>query len=379
MKLPFREHHLLNILNSFDQQLPLDVFLSHYFRAHKAVGAKDRRFISETIYGMIRWLGLIDFLTPAPLSWDKRYQTFQTLNPSRYAASKEIPLHIRASFPKAFFQILCDALGEAKALQFCYTSNTKAPTTIRVNALKTTREALIQKWAGAYQIEPCQLSPSGIRFHEKINFFSLPEFKEGLFEIQDEASQLVADLIKAKPGDHVLDFCAGSGGKTLAFSPLMQNKGIIYLHDIRSRALEEAKKRLRRSGTQNAQLLQEIDPRKNRLKKKMQWVLVDAPCSGSGTLRRNPDMKWKFDPEMVDRLVQEQRSIFAQALEFLHPEGRIVYATCSVLPQENEEQIAYFMKQFNLEMDTAPFSSFPEEGKMDGFFAASLRLKRNIL
>ena len=188
--------------------------------------------------------------------------------------------------------------------------------------------------------------------------------------MQDEASQQVAALVQAKPGDHVLDYCSGSGGKALAFAPAMDGKGQIYLHDIRAHILQEAKRRLKRAGVQNAQVLttDKLKP----LKKKCDWVLVDAPCTGTGTLRRNPDMKWRFTGEMLQRLIGEQRTIFEKALSYLKPEGRIVYATCSILKEENSEQIAHFLKTYGLKLEDSPLQTLPEEGGMDGFFGAVL-------
>lgn len=350
--------------------MPLDVFLSQYFRAHKAVGSKDRRFICDTIYGMVRWSGLLDHLGKQTPSWESRYETFLHFNPSEHIYNKEIPPHVRVSFPKSFFQTLSDSLGENKALEFCSLSNLQAPTTLRANLLKTSREALLKKWKGLYSASAAAYSSTGIVFDQKINFFAMSEFKEGYFEIQDEGSQIIAQLVAAKPGEQVLDFCAGSGGKTLAFAPQMQTKGVIYLHDIRPHALAEAKKRLCRAGVQNAQIIQAQDLPSKNLKRRMDWVLVDAPCSGTGTLRRNPDMKWRFDPEKLPSLVEEQRMIFEEALKYLKPQGHIVYATCSVLPQENEDQIAYFVEQFKLKLVGEPFATFPRKGGMDGFFGA---------
>jgi 16S rRNA (cytosine(967)-C(5))-methyltransferase len=372
----FQKHHLFKILNKFEeQQLPLDVFLSLYFRANKAVGANDRRTICEAIYGMIRWRGLLDHLLPKPLSWEARFSLFSTIDPLELATREEIPLHIRASFPKDFFQLLLDAYGETKAIELCKVLNATAPTTVRVNEGKISRDALYERWKGLYPIELCTSSPWGIVFHKRINFFSLPEFKEGLFEIQDEGSQLIAQLVDVKPGQQVLDFCAGSGGKTLAIAPKTKNRGQIYLHDIRPRALQEAKKRLRRAGVQNAQVLQADDLHKESLKGRMDWVLVDVPCSGSGTLRRNPDMKWKFHPSVLERLLLEQREIFSQAVEFLAPKGHLVYATCSILPQENEQQISFFEQELSLTREKPDFFTLPLLGGMDGFFGAVLRKK----
>lgn len=390
MKIGFREHHLLTILNEFDlHTLPLDTFLRNYFRAHTAVGSKDRKVICEAIYGMIRWRGLLDRLVPGAPSWKSRYDCFQTFDPYLHIHNEAIPAHVRASFPDNFYKILQESLGAEAAFNFCLASNEPAPTTVRVNALRITRKELLDKWKKeGYDIYACVHSPLGISFKQKINFFGLSDFKEGYFEVQDEASQLIADLVDAKPGDHVLDFCAGSGGKTLAIAPKMRLpssgnqggannsvttqglKGQLYLHDIRPHALLEAKKRLKRAGVQNAQLVSHDSAQRNSLKGRMDWVLVDAPCSGTGTLRRNPDMKWKFDDEMVARLVLEQRAIFQQALAFLKPNGKIVYATCSVLPQENKEQMDYFLQHFPVQLLSEPFQSFPQKGGMDGFFGA---------
>jgi 16S rRNA (cytosine967-C5)-methyltransferase len=369
MHRPFREHHLLQILYAFDgESVPLDLFLRNYFRKHTAVGSKDRKEICEAIYGMIRWRSLIDHLADRPLNWENRYAAFTRLQPESLENDLSIPAHIRVSFPKAFYELLSYSLGEEKAFQFCLSCNHPAPTTIRVNLLKTSREALLDKWKGQYHVSACSHSATGIRFEEKANFFAMDEFKAGLFEVQDEASQLIANLVAAVPGDRFLDYCSGSGGKSLAIAPKLMGKGQLFLHDIRSYVLLEARKRLKRAGIQNAQPLPSDSPNKNSIKGRMDWVLVDAPCTGTGTLRRNPDMKWKFDEEMLKRLVLEQRQIFQEALAYLKPGAHIVYATCSVLPQENEEQAAYFLSHFPLEQIGKPLSTFPASGTMDGFF-----------
>lgn len=368
---PFRKKHLLQILYDFEaSKCPADVALGSYFHAHRAIGAKDRRWISETFYGMTRWQGLIDHFSARPITFESRLETFLKIRPVDYEKDISIPPHVRVSFPKNFYNYLVQALGEEKAWEFCLSSNEQAPITIRTNLLKTNRESLMDRLQNHANLSPCVHSPSGLTFAQRVPLFSLPEFKEGLFEVQDEASQLVAALITAAPGDHVLDFCSGSGGKTLAFAPSLQGKGQIYLHDVRASALEQAKKRLHRAGIQNAQIIHSDDRKKSSLKNHMDWVLVDAPCSGSGTLRRNPDMKWKFCPADIDRLVALQREIFKDALDFVKPNGRIIYATCSVLPQENWDQIRFFEQTYNLQLEQEPFSSFPSKGGMDGFFAA---------
>lgn len=367
----FREFYLLKILDEFDlSPLPLDVFLSKFFRAHKSLGSKDRSFICETLYTLIRWKGLLDHICEKPLTWKKRLEALQLNNLEDFIHDETLPAHIRVSFPKAFFESISKPFGKDKAIDFCLTSNLQAPTTVRVNPLKTSRDALLAKWESLYPVEACMHSKHGILFKKRINFFELTEFKEGLFEVQDEGSQLVAAHVQAKPGQHVLDFCAGSGGKTLAFAHHMQESGQIYLYDIRASALAQAKKRLKRAGIQNVQLLDKEKLKKRGLLNRMDWVLLDVPCSGTGTLRRNPDMKWKFDSEMIGRLVQEQRAIFAKALPYLRSGGHIVYATCSVLPEENHQQVSYFLKEYSLKLTAPPFFTFPQKNGMDGFFAA---------
>ena len=376
--LPFREYHLIALLEEYDKQhLPLDLFISHYFRERKALGSKDRGFIAENIYAMVRWRGLLDFLCEAPCTWEKRYTLFSTLVIGDYLTREDIPLHTRLSFPQHLFDLIKVSHGEARASELCVISNKAAPTAVRANALVTTREELFKMWEKKYDISLCVHSPLGIIFNKKINFFSLPEFQKGFFEVQDEGSQLLAQLIDVKPGQKVLDYCAGSGGKTLAFAPRMQNTGQIYLHDVRTHALQESRRRLKRSKIQNAQIVLADDLAKlKKLKKNMQWVLVDAPCTGTGTMRRNPDMKWNMSEETLPRLLGLQRSIFEKALSFMHPEGCIVYATCSILNEENQDQIAHFIKTYDLELAQEPFQSFPSEGGMDGFFGAILKRKQ---
>ncbi len=378
MRKPFREHHLLNTLFAFEEQsLPLDVFLRNYFRTHTAVGSKDRKEICEAIYSIIRWKSLLEYVGEKPSNWETLYRAYTRFNAKEAIQDPSIPVHIRASFPKPFYELLSANLGPEKAFEFCLSSNQTAPTTIRANLLKTTRESLLTAWKDRYRVHPCSYSPTGIRFEEKINFFGTEEFKAGLFEVQDEASQLIADLVAIKPGERFLDYCAGSGGKSLAIAPKLQERGQLFLHDIRPAILQEAKKRLKRAGIQNAQPLPHDSPNKMKIRGKMDWVLVDAPCSGTGTLRRNPDMKWKFDEAMIERLVAEQRQIFKEALLYLKPDAHIVYATCSILSQENTDQAAYFLEHHCLEQVGEPFSTFPVEGGMDGFFGVVFK-KRKI-
>lgn len=374
MRRPFRDHHLLLLLEEYDlQAAPLDFAIFRYFKSHKSLGSKDRAYIAETVYGMVRWKGLLDYLIGKPPSWEKRLELYKHFDSKLYQQDDSIPLFIRVSFPEELFSLFVNNYGESKAKKICLDCNTQAPPTIRVNILKISREELLKTWEKeGYEVFPCKKTEEGIVFKHRIPLFSLPEFKKGFFEVQDEGSQCIAKLVQTSPGEQVMDFCAGSGGKTLAFAPLMQNKGQIYLHDIRKSALLEAKQRLKRAGIQNAQILSAEDPKLKSLKKKMDWVLVDAPCTGTGTLRRNPDMKWRFTKEMLQRLLSQQRVVFEKGLSFLKPEGKIVYATCSILQEENELQLAHFLKTYDLLVEGPPFSSLPTPGGMDGFYGAIL-------
>lgn len=377
--LPFREHHLLSLLEEYDRQtLPMDLVIHRYFRSHKALGSKDRAYLAETAYAMMRWKGLLDYLCPKP-GWEKRLLIFQKFAPKEYIHEESIAPYIRVSFPQELYEILVQNYGEKKAQEICLISNTQAPITVRANLLKTTRDELLARWTSeGYPVEPCKLAPQGIIFKHRLNFFTLPEFKQGLFEVQDEGSQLVASLVNAHPGDHIMDYCSGSGGKSLAFAPAMQNTGQLYIHDIRNSALREARIRLKRAGIQNGQMMAFSDPKLTKLKKKMDWIIVDAPCTGTGTYRRHPDMKWRFSCQTLQRLRSEQRVIFEKALSFKKPEGKIVYATCSLLREENQDQVEHFIKTYSLEMEEEPFQSLPSIGGMDGFYAVVLKSSHRV-
>ncbi len=369
----FRQHHLLQLLNGFDPERgPFDRWTSLYFRNHRALGAQDRRVIASWAYGLIRWRGLLEAATQGA-EWSKLWELYSTKNIQEIRELEGLPAHARASAPEPLFRRLTDAYGEEEAERLCMVSNEEAPTTIRVNPLKGTRMDLLERWKPLFGATPCSLAEWGITLEKREALFNLPEFQEGRFEMQDEGSQLLASLVKVVPGQHVMDFCAGSGGKSLAFAYRMEGKGQLYLHDVREDALMEAKRRLRRAGIQNAQTLSPDDDIHKKLKKKMHWVLVDVPCTGTGTYRRNPDMKWKFSDLAVTELVSKQRVIFEKALSYMRPDGRIVYTTCSLLPEENEKQIEHFERVYGLEKDGEAFKSLPMSKGMDGFYGVVLK------
>ncbi|MFV0339509.1 MAG: RsmB/NOP family class I SAM-dependent RNA methyltransferase [Parachlamydiaceae bacterium] len=366
--VPFTKHHLFTALEEYENQtLPLDLFLNRYFRFHKAIGSKDRAFISNEAFALIRWKGLLKVVAKAS-GWEHLHETYQSAQFDELKKDSKFPPFVRLSCPEWLYGKLAKQYGEEKTEEILLASNTQAPSAIRANLLKTTRENLFERLVKKHPVTLSQYAPTAIVFSKRTNYFNLEEYVEGLFEVQDEGSQLLADLVQAAPQNHVLDFCAGSGGKALAIAPKLKGTGQIYLHDVREKALLEAKKRLRRAGVQNVQWTSS----KKSLKGKMDWILVDAPCSGTGTFRRNPDMKWRLTPEEVDRLTALQREIFEEALSFLKPSGKIVYATCSLLTQENEEQVDYFIQKFFLKAVRPPLKLLPTIQGPDGFFGAVL-------
>lgn len=369
MNLPFRSHHLLTLLDEWEKTFfPLDGFLARYFKNHKQIGSKDRKWITETVYQLVRFKEKLDYLVKKP-TWLTRFERLSRLLDKELF--KKAPLHIQSSFPKWYFTKLFETYGE-KTVELCEILNQKAPTTIRVNTLLAKRDELFERFSKDHSLIKTKISPLGITWKERIHFFVMEEFQKGFFEIQDEGSQIIALFIDAKPGEKILDYCSGSGGKTLAFAPFMEKTGQVFLHDIRTSALKQAKKRLKRAHIQNAQIVLPVKKAKNRLMGKMDKVLVDAPCSGSGTLRRNPEMKEKLDINRLNELIFTQRAIFEEALEFLKKDGTIFYATCSIFPEENEKQVAYFVKHLGLtclEQKTL----LPKKGAHDGFFMAALK------
>lgn len=370
MRLPFCDHHICVILDSYCQtEKPLDLLLSEYFRSHKSIGAKDRRLIGETLYGMVRFKTLVDHFAHSEYPLD-RLKAFRKLSLKEALENPSIPEPARLGINEFLYARFISVFGLEKTRDLCHILNSQAPTTIRVNLLKTSVNDLFNLWEGKFSLKKCTKAPAGLQFEKREPLFALPEFKAGFFEVQDEGSQLVAALVDAKPGEQVLDYCSGSGGKTLAFAPSMQGKGQIYLYDNRPWILLEARKRLKRAGIQNAQFVLPKQP--------VDWLLLDVPCSGTGTLRRNPDAKWKIDQAMIDRLIEAQRKIVEKAFSYLKPGGRLVYATCSLLPEENEEQIAHLLKTYPLTLEKDPLFLWPEEGGMDGFFAAVLKKQQLV-
>lgn len=376
-----RVRHLENALNMLEQTrrsetpyLPLDLFLRRYFQAHKFLGAPDRAWISDKTYELHRWRGLLDHLGPQPHSWMNRLRTFFMGDRWRSQTQNDkLPHHVRCSFPKELFDRFEGSLGTQAARKICDIQNEHAATFLRVNVAKIDRDKVFQFLVSkSLPVEKTLTSKVGLLLSSKQKLLDLPEYKMGYVEIQDESSQLIAQQVEAKPGESVLDFCAGSGGKSLVLAPPMLNRGQVYLHDIRDTILFESRRRMRKAGINNYTLLPPSHPLLPKLRGKVDWVLVDAPCSQTGALRRNPDMKWTYSDDRLFRWVAQQREVFEQALRYMKDGGRIVYATCSILDEENAQQVRYFCEKFGLYLSHPPLHALPQSRGMDGFFCATM-------
>ncbi len=347
---------LMEAVFRFDH--PADAVVARYFREHKSLGPRERATLSDTVFAALRerlkfeWLarsgsgskwrrlailgfpGDRDFLKSALSEPEKvwldaiaKVREDEWLAPHRHNLPDWLAEALRAQVGNQF-----DALA-ASLLQ-------PAPLDLRVNALKTKREAALDALkAAGLTVEPTPYSALGIRLQGKPALAKVPAFASGEVEVQDEGSQLLALLLDAKRGEMVVDFCAGAGGKTLAIGAAMRNSGRLYAFDTSAHRLDALKPRLARSGLSNVHpvaIAHERDERIKRLAGKIDRVLVDAPCSGLGTLRRSPDLKWRQTPQTVAAQATLQQAILASAARLLKPGGRLVYATCSLLRDENE-------------------------------------------
>ena len=347
---------LLRSVLKFDS--PADGLVSMFFRKHAKLGARERHTLAETLYALLRQRLLFQHLAQsgngplerrlAILAWQGNAGFLRgALTPPEVAWLDEVSAIDRASLPEKLRHNLPDWLAnplkESLGDQFWPLVEElarAAPLDLRVNSLKAKREDVQRALAEAgIEARPTPHSPWGLRIDGKPALSKLALFTEGHVEVQDEGSQLLALLTDAKRGEMVVDFCAGAGGKTLALGASMRNTGRLYAFDVSGHRLENLKPRLARSGLSNvhpAQIAHERDDRVKRLAGKIDRVLVDAPCSGLGTLRRNPDLKWRQSPQALAELQVKQKAILVSAARLLKPGGRLVYATCSLLAAENE-------------------------------------------
>jgi 16S rRNA (cytosine967-C5)-methyltransferase len=344
---------------------PADVALSAFFRTRNKLGGRDRAFVAEAVYGVLRRLRSLEFVAgrraarPLLMAWLARHggvnqrEVAALLLPTeleQFRAAKAVNLDgeslaLRLDLPDWLFERLHAEYGE-RLPALMEALNRPAPLDLRVNTLKGDRVAVLaQLTADGIRAEAMPYAPQGIRLADKIALQRHPLFVAGAIEVQDEGSQLLSLITGARRGEMVCDFCAGAGGKTLALGAQMHNTGRLYAFDISPKRLANLKPRLARSGLSNVhpQLLTgEHDARIKRLAGKFDRVLVDAPCSGLGTLRRNPDLKWRQSPESVAELTQKQTAILASASRLVKPGGSLVYATCSLLSEENQGIVAAF-------------------------------------
>jgi len=349
---------LLRQVMAFDS--PADGVVSAFFRKHRDLGARERHTLAETTYEVLRRRLLYQHLAQggpgaaerrwAMLAWQGSEGFLRgALAPNEQAWLAKaqavdlaaLPPKLRHNLPDWLAQPLQQALGEVEFEALSQALNQAAPLDLRVNLLKTKREDAQAALAEAgIEARPTPFSPWGLRIEGKPALNKLEVFTRGDVEVQDEGSQLLALLVAPKRGEMVVDFCAGAGGKTLALGAAMRNTGRLYAFDVSGHRLDALKPRLARSGLSNvypAQIVHERDERIKRLAGKIDRVLVDAPCSGLGTLRRNPDLKWRQSPQSVQELHAKQEAILASAARLLKPGGRLVYATCSLLAAENEQ------------------------------------------
>ena len=347
-------------------ELPADAAIDRFFKANRNMGARDRAFAAETVYGCLRHMRELQALyepvhkpetTDARAAWliaawllkfggwsaraliqaGFATDTVQLVERVRALDLFEFPLAVRANLPDWLTDSLCRQLGADETLKLALALNQPAPVDIRVNASKLSREQLqSQLRTEGFELMPTPYSPYGLRREQRGPLFASRAFRSGLFELQDEGSQLIGLLSGVRPGQQVVDFCAGAGGKTLQMAAMMGNTGAIYAFDVVRRRLDRLRPRLLRAGVHTVQrrvILDEGDPALARLVAKADVVLVDAPCSGTGTLRRNPDIKWR--PIDLAGLSALQSRILGSAARLVKPGGRLVYATCSLLEEEN--------------------------------------------
>ena len=352
---------------------PADSIVSYFFRKHKALGQRERHALAETAYAVLRQKLLYQHLAQSGhgpmdrrltlLAWQGQPHVLKLgINPDEAAWLERVakidraalPDKLRHNLPDWIANRLREQLGQDEAGTQAFwalmdTMSGGAPLDLRVNAVKAKREAVLAALAEAgIEAGPTPYSPWGIRIDGKPALQKLPLYTGGDVEVQDEGSQLLALLTGARRGEMVVDFCAGAGGKTLALGAMMRNTGRLYAFDVSGHRLEALKPRLARSGLSNVyatQIAHERDERIKRLAGKIDRVLIDAPCSGLGTLRRNPDLKWRQSPKAIDELQAKQQAILASAVRLLKPGGRLVYATCSLLSDENEQIAAAFGEQ----------------------------------
>ena len=385
-----------SLLAIFNEGEYADKVVARALKKDKRWGSSDRKFVAETIYEVVRWKRLYTEIAEVkePFTRDDIWRIFAvwavlrgiTLpdwkyfenTPARKIKGRFDELSktrkYRESIPDWMDELGVKELGEELWTKELAAQNQQAKVVLRVNTLKTTKEKLrAQLMDLEIETEFHDGYDDALVLKERANVFMTDLFKEGLFEVQDGSSQLVAPFLDVKPGMRVVDACAGAGGKTLHIASIMENKGQIIAMDLYESKQKQLKLRARRNGAFNIEY-RIIDSTKviKKLYDKADRVLIDAPCSGLGVLKRNPDSKWKLQPEFIDQIKQTQREVLQDYSKMVKVGGKLVYATCSVLPSENQEQVNHFLttetgKNFQLIKDHKVLAS---ESGFDGFYMA---------
>ena len=392
----------IDALNAiFNEGEYADKVVARSLKKDKRWGSSDRKFVAETIYEVVRWKRLYSEIADVkePYNREDIWRMFSVWavlrgypipdwrqlegTPERKIKGKFDELSkirtMRESIPDWMDEVGVQELGEELWTKEIAAQNKQAKVILRVNTLKTTKEKLHSILMDLnIETEYLQDQPEALVLKERANVFLTDAFKEGFFEVQDASSQLVAHFLDVKPGMRVVDTCAGAGGKTLHMASLMENKGQLIAMDLYESKLKQLKLRAKRNGAFNIEY-RIIDTTKviKKLHEKADRVLIDAPCSGLGVLKRNPDAKWKLQPEFIDNIRKIQAEVLESYSKIVKPGGKLVYATCSILPSENQEQIKKFLtteigKSFTFVKDAKVLAS---QSGFDGFYMALLERK----
>jgi 16S rRNA (cytosine967-C5)-methyltransferase len=378
-----------------------DKVVARALKKDKRWGSADRKFVAETIYELVRWKRLYAEIAEVkePYNRDDLWRMFASWavlrgftipdwrqlegTPQRKIKGRFDELSkiraLRESIPDWMDELGVKELGEELWDKEIAAQNQQAKVILRVNTLKTTKQKLRAILMDLnIETEFLKDQPDALVLKERANVFITDAFKDGFFEVQDANSQLVAAFLDVKPGMKVVDTCAGAGGKTLHMASLMENKGLLIAMDLYESKLKQLKLRAKRNGAFNIEY-RIIDSTKviKKLYEKADRVLIDAPCSGLGVLKRNPDSKWKLQPEFIDNIKKVQQEVLENYSKIVKPGGILVYATCSILPSENQEQIQKFLatengKEFTFVEDKKILAS---ESGFDGFYMAKLERK----
>lgn len=389
------------LMQIFNEKEYADKVIQKLLKRDKRWGSRDRAFIAETTYDIVRWKRLYAKIADVKEPYDRDnlwrmfavWATLKGINLPGWKYFENTPTRkikgrfdelskdrrFKESIPDWMDEVGCQELGELTWTKEISKQNEQASVILRVNSLKINKKDLQLKLQSE-DIETEMLSnyPFALKLKERANVFKTDAFKNGWFEVQDASSQLVAEFLDVKPGMKVVDTCAGAGGKTLHLAALMNNTGQLTAMDIYESKLKKLKIRARRNGVHNV-TLKVIDSTKpiKKLHNKADRVLIDAPCSGFGVLRRNPDAKWKLEPEFLDRIRDVQEDLLKRYSKIVKEGGKLVYATCSILPSENQHQIKKFLastegKEFNFVKDQ---SLLAHKSGFDGFYMALLERK----